>query len=108
AAEVSLGAYQWQLRFIVLAGTVGSVIGTLAIPTFVMLYMRAIRSLERNGSIPKAALAMFRPATLAAVVGEVKFGVATRWRELSFKNVPKDILVLNVLVTAVYGVGIVA
>jgi hypothetical protein len=108
ATVASLSVYQWQLRSIVFAGTVGSVIGTLAIPTFVMLYMRAIRSLERNGSIPKAALAMFRPATVAAVVGEVKFGVATRWRDISFKNVPKDILVLNVLVTAVYGVGIVA
>lgn len=108
AAGANLSHYQWQLRFIVLAGTVGAVIGTLAIPTFVMLYMRAIRSLERNGSIPKAALAMFRPATVATVIGEVKFGVATRWRELSFKNVPKDVLILNVMVTAVYGVGIVA
>ena len=70
-----------------------------------MLYLRAIRSLERNGSVPKAALAMFRPATVAPVLGEVKFGVATRWRDLSFRNVPKDILVLNVLVTAVYGIG---
>lgn len=108
AAAVSLGVYQMQLRGIIIAGTVGAVLGTLAIPTFVMFYLRAIRSLERNGSIPKAALAMFRPATIAAVVGEVKFGVATRWRELSFKYVPKDILVLNVMVTAVYGVGIVA
>lgn len=108
ATGAGLGHYQVQLRGIILAGTIGAVIGTLAIPTFVMFYLRAIRSLERNGSIPKAALAMFRPATVAAVMGEVKFGVATRWRELSFKYVPKDILVLNVLVTAIYGVGIVA
>jgi hypothetical protein len=73
-----------------------------------MFYLRAIRSLERTGSIPKAALAMFRPATVAAVLGEVKFGVATRWRELSFRNVPKDVLALNVMVTAVYGAGVAA
>lgn len=108
AGVVSIAAYLWQLRAIIFAGTLGAVIGTLAIPTFVMFYLRAIRSLERNGSIPKAALAMFRPATVATVLGEVKFGVATRWRDLSFRNVPKDILVLNVMVTAVYGAGIVA
>ncbi len=108
AAGAMLHTYQWQLRAIILSGTVGAVIGTLAIPTFVMFYLRAIRSLERNGSIPKAALAMFRPATVAAVFGEVKFGVATRWRDLSFRNVPKDVLLLNVMVTAVYGAGIVA
>ena len=108
AVPATIDVYQWQLRGIILSGTVGAVIGTLAIPTFVMFYLRAIRSLERNGSIPKAALAMFRPATVAAVIGEVKFGVTTRWRDLSFRNVPKDVLVLNVMVTAVYGAGIVA
>jgi hypothetical protein len=51
---------------------------------------------------------MFRPATVAAVMGEVKFGVTTRLREISFKNVPKDVLVLNVMVTAIFGAGIVA
>ena len=108
AVPATFSTYEWQLRFIIFSGTAGAVIGTLAIPTFVMFYMRAIRSLERNGSIPKAALAIFRPATVAAVIGEVKFSMATRWRDISFKHVPKDILVLNVLVTAVYGAGIVA
>lgn len=108
AVFTSLASYQWQLRAIVFSGTAGAVLGTLAIPTFVMLYLRAIRSFERNGSIPKAALAFFRPATLATVAKEVKFSVATRIRELHFRNVPKDVLVLNVLVTAVYGIGIVS
>jgi hypothetical protein len=108
ATFTTLGFYEWQLRSIVFSGAAGAVLGTLAIPTFVMLYLRAIRSLERNGSVPKAALAMFRPATVATVFGEVKFGVATRIRDLSFRNVPKDVLVLNVMVTAVYGIGIVA
>jgi Alternate to MurJ len=108
ASFTTLGSYQWQLRAIVFSGTAGAVLGTLAIPTFVMLYLRAIRSLERTGSVPKAALGLFRPATVAAIFTEVKFGIATRIRDLPFRNVPKDILVLNVLVTAVYGIGIVA
>jgi hypothetical protein len=108
ASFTSLGTYQWQMRAVVFAGTAGAVLGTLAIPTFVMLYLRAIRSLERSGSVPKAALALFRPATILAVFNEVKFGMATRLRDLPFRNVPKDILLLNVLVTAVYGIGIVA
>lgn len=108
AALTSLGSYEWQLRMVVLAGTVGAVIGTLAIPTFVMLYLRAIRSLERNGSVPKAALGLVRPATIVAIFGEVKLTMATRIADLPFRRVPKDILILNVLVTAVYGIGIVA
>ncbi|MGC1381268.1 MAG: DUF2837 family protein [Candidatus Baltobacteraceae bacterium] len=108
AALTSLAGFQWQLRLIVFSGAAGAILGTLAVPTFVMLYLRAIHSLERNGSVPKAALGLFRPATIVAIFNEVKFGVATRLRDIPFRNVPKDILVLNVLVTAVYGIGIVA
>lgn len=104
----TLGTFQWQLRAIVFAGTAGAVLGTLALPTFVMLYLRAIRSFERRGSVPKAMLGLFRPATAIAVLRDVKFGSATRLRDLSFRNVPKDVLVLNTGVTAIYGIGIVA
>jgi hypothetical protein len=108
ATITTLGWYEWQLRSIVFSGTLGAILGTLAIPTFVMLYLRAIRSLERSGNVPKAALGMLRPATIAAVLSEIKFGVVTRVQDLPFRRIPKDILVLNVLVTSVYGIGIVA
>jgi Alternate to MurJ len=104
----TLGTYQWQLRAIVFAGTAGAVLGTLALPTFVMLYLRAIRSLERSGSVPKAMLGLFRPVTVVSILNDIKFGSQTRLRDLSFRNIPRDILVLNTVVTAVYGIGIVA
>jgi hypothetical protein len=108
ATLTTLGSYEWQLRSIVFSGTIGAILGTLAVPTFVMLYLRAIRSLERNGNVPKAALGILRPATMAAVLSEIKFGIVTRVQDLPFRRIPKDILVLNVLVTSVYGIGIVA
>jgi Alternate to MurJ len=108
AASSGLGTYQWQLRDIVFAGTAGAVLGTLALPTFVMLYLRAIRSLERHGSVPKAMLGVLRRATVFAVLRDVKFGVRTRLRDLSFQHVPKDVFVLNTVVTAIYGIGIVS
>ncbi len=104
----AFNAYEWQLRFIVFAGTAGAALGTLALPTFVMLYLRAIRALERRGSVPRALVALASPRTMAAVLRDVKFGVATPSRSLSYRNVPKDVLVLNTLVTAVYGIGIVS
>jgi hypothetical protein len=104
----ALAEFGWQLRWIVFAGAVGAVIGTLALPTFVMLYLRAIRAFERLRSIPKAALRMFVPTTTASVLRDIKFGTATTLSSLSLRNLPKDVLVLNTLVTAVYGVGIVS
>jgi len=108
ASLVQLGSYEWQLRAIVFAGTAGAALGTLALPTFVMLYLRAIAALERRGSVPKAMLRLFRFTTTVSVLKDVKFGVATPLRRLSFRNVPKDVLILNTMVTSIYGIGIVA
>lgn len=106
-AASALG-YQWQLRLIVFAGTAGAVIGTLALPTFVTLYLRAIHALEIRGTVPRAIARLLRPSTALSVLRDVKFGGTGPLRGLSFRNVPKDVLVLNTLVTAVYGIGIVA
>lgn len=100
--------FEWQLRCIVFSGAAGALLGTLALPTFVMLYLRAIRAFERTGSVPKAFLRMFVPKTAIAVMRDVKFSVASSPMRLSLKNVPKDVLVLNTFVTAVYGIGIVS
>lgn len=101
-------AFEWQLRTIVIAGTVGTVFGTLALPTFVMLYLRAIRSFERVRSVPKAFVRALAPRTLVSVLHDVKFSVATSPWTISARSVPKDVILLNVLVTAVYAIGIVA
>lgn len=108
ATAASLDVYQWQLRAIVIAGTVGAVLGTALIPTFVAVYLRAITALERHGSATRAMLRMFVPRVVFSLAREMRFGIGTPIRKLPFRNVPKDILILNTLVTAVYGVGIVA
>jgi Alternate to MurJ len=104
----ALGAFEWQLRAIVFAGTVGTAAGALAMPTFVRLYLRAICALERRGSVPKAMVRLFRPATALAVLRDVDLRVVGRIRWLRLKSVPKDVLVLNTLVSAIYAIGIVA
>lgn len=108
AVGLDTTTFQWQLRSIVFAGTAGVVLGTLAIPTFVMLYLRAIRSLEYRGSVLKSMFHAMRPAALLRMFGDIKLRVVDPISTISFRAVPKDILILNTLVTAVYGIGIVA
>jgi hypothetical protein len=55
----TLYVFQMQLRAIMVAGMVGAIAGTLLIPTFVHIYLRAIRSLDRHGSIPKVIARLF-------------------------------------------------
>jgi Alternate to MurJ len=108
AHGAGIPSFEWQLRAIVFAGFIGAVVGTIAIPAFVALYLRAIVSLERNGSVPRALRALISWRTLTSVASDMKRAFGTRNGALSFKGVPKDVLVLNAFVTAIYGVGIVA
>lgn len=105
---VVLSVLLLQLRSIVFSGAIGAVAGTIAIPTFVMLYLRGIRSFERNGNVVKAALHALRPTTMYAVVRDLRFGDFQSTFRFSLGGVPKDVIVSNTMVSAVYGIGIVS
>lgn len=100
--------FEWQLRWIVLAGAVGTACGTMLLPTFLMLYLRAIGAYERLRSVPRAFLRLFVPSTAARVLRSVRIASPAGMKRVSLVNVPRDVLVLNTLVTAVYGVGVLA
>ncbi len=100
--------FEWELRAIVFAGAAGAALGTMLLPTFVMLYGRAIASFERTGSIPKAALRALTPKTVFSVARSIRIARFSSIRSLSLRNIPKDILILNVIVTSVYGIGVTA
>ncbi|GAC1568539.1 MAG: lipid II flippase Amj [Vulcanimicrobiaceae bacterium] len=104
----ALTSFEWQLRLIVLGGAAGAILGTLFLPTFVMLYARAIDSFERRGSVPKAALQLLRPRTFAFTIRSIRLVRFAGIRQLSARNIPKNVLILNALVTSVYGIGVVA
>jgi hypothetical protein len=98
--------FLWQLRLIVASGALGAVVGTLALPAFVALYLRGIRAFERSGSVVKAAIRALRPQTARAVLQELCARPSEAIFRFSFQNVPKDILALNTCVTAIYGIGV--
>ncbi|HET9029941.1 MAG TPA: DUF2837 family protein [Candidatus Aquilonibacter sp.] len=108
AHRTSTSPFEWQLRTIVFAGFIGSIAGSIAIPAFVALYLRAIGGLERHGNVLRAMRALASPRTLFSVCVDMKRSFVKRGLPLSFSGVPKDVLALNAFVTAIYGVGIVA
>jgi hypothetical protein len=102
------GRFEWQLRAIIGAGTIGAVVGTLLLPTFIMLFMRGVYAFERRGSMLQAALRLFDPRVLLDIVRSVR---VPPFREIaSFRptSLPAKLLVGNAVVTGVYAVGVVA
>ena len=105
---VGAHAFEWQMRFIILSATIGAIIGSLLIPTFVILYVRGIHSFERRDSLLSASLRLFDLRTLIAVGRETYLPALTSLTRFSHSDVPVKLLIANAVLTAIYSVGVTA
>lgn len=94
-------------RFVVLAATTGSVIGAALIPTFIGVFVWAIRYMDRNASVPRLLLRGASPQGLSLVRKSISVPRAGRIREiLRGHSLPYSIIALQVLMTAIYTIGV--
>ncbi len=100
--------FELQLRLIIIAGTVGTILGSLILPMFTYLYIRGVRSFERTKSVPHSLAKLFDPRVMFDVIKHIRI---PHYREIfafPTRNIPMRLLVFNVVVTAVYAIGVVA
>jgi hypothetical protein len=100
--------FEWQVRAIVLAGTVGTALGALVLPVFLMLFLRGIASFERTGSLPRTLLRAVSWRTVVALIEALRAPHPTALRRFSIRRVPANLLVFNTIVTGIYAIGVVA
>ncbi|MNO16539.1 hypothetical protein D3C76_62200 [compost metagenome] len=92
------------MRFILLAASIGTVAAILLFPTFVNIFGRVIAKFEVSGSLPK-------------LIGSVTIGQLKNSRhyfkkpsfnlkQFRYLGISKRFIVLNILVTAIYTVGV--
>ncbi|MFN2448679.1 MAG: lipid II flippase family protein [Candidatus Baltobacteraceae bacterium] len=100
--------FEWQLRFIIVAGTLGTVLGSLMLPMFTYLYVRGVRSFERTKSLPHSLARLFSPRVTWDVLRHVRAPRVSELRGFSTRNIPRRLLIFNVIVTGIYAIGVVA
>lgn len=104
----NIGLVEEQFRVIIGSASIGTIIGTILIPTFVLIFSRAIMHLEQAGSIPQ----MLKNIATIQKLRKVKMHVRSpRWwmiRSLRVGGVPKRLVILNMLISAIYTVGVLA
>jgi hypothetical protein len=100
--------FEWQLRAIIIAGTVGTAIGSMLLPTFTYLYVRGVRSFERTKSMPHSIVRIFAPRVIGDLFRSLRMPRFSEIRGFSLKGIPRRLLVFNVVVTGVYAIGVVA
>ena len=102
------GTFEWQLRFIIIAGTIGTILGSLLLPMFTYMYVRGVRSFERTKSLPHSMVRLFDPRVIGDILAHVRMPSLTELRSFSAKNIPRRLLIFNVIVTGIYAIGVVA
>jgi hypothetical protein len=100
--------FAMQLRLVVFSGTLGTAVGLVLMPTFIFLFVRGIGSFERNGSVIRAVLRLTDLAVMREVLGSLRLPDIAIARTFSLAHVPRKLLIANVLVTAVYSIGVLA
>ena len=103
----ALHIFDLQMRIIIAAGSVGIILGALILPMFLAGFTRGIASFERRGSIPAALSRLLDPSVIVWLFGHLRprrFSLG----DFPIARVPRTLLVFNVVLFAVYSVGVVA
>lgn len=98
--------FEWQLRLMVLGGTLGMVVCALLLPMFTYLFRRGVRSFELRGSIPHAVVQLAKPKNIIAALSSQHLPSWQELRSFNWRLVPRRLLIANVLVTGVYSIGV--
>jgi hypothetical protein len=108
APQSAIDIFAMQLRLVVFSGTIGTAIGLMLMPTFIFLFVRGIGSFERSGSVLRAVLRLTDVGVMREVAGSLRFPDIAVARSFSIAHVPRKLLIANVIVTAVYSIGVLA
>ena len=107
-SDAVLHQFEVQVRLIVLAGTLGTILGALLLPTFTYLFVRGVGAFERLGSVPRAILRIGDPRVIGDVLRTMRVPPANLLNRFKIHHLPAGLLVGNVVVTGIYAIGVVA
>jgi hypothetical protein len=95
-----------QFRLIIFAAFCGATMGGLLTPTMARLFQFAINRFLRVGSVPRVVGYALKPTSLVKIVKQIQFPKLSMLKSISLSGIPLQFLVINVLVTSVYCIGV--
>lgn len=98
-----------NIRIVILAATVGTIIATALIPAFVNIFNRAIFIFEETGSVPRMlGQIIISPRRFMKISGQIYLPGRSTFKIASKRKmaIPKTFLFLNIIVTGVYTTGV--
>ncbi|MEQ8189922.1 MAG: DUF2837 family protein [Candidatus Eremiobacterota bacterium] len=98
-----------RLRLIIFGSTIGIFLGFLLMPTFINIYCKAIKGMEKYGSLPKLFLnLLIKPSHWLSVIRTAAKPSLLGVKLSHIKDIPKPFLIFNVIVISIHTVGVMA
>ncbi len=103
---LALDSLEVHFRMVIFCAFLGSLVGAFLGPTFVRLFSLAIKNFLKNGSVPKLMLRLFLPRTWKIIAQNFQMPSLRMFDNISLKRLPKQFLVINIVVTSIYTIGV--
>jgi hypothetical protein len=97
-----------DIRLVVFAATVGTLLGITAIPTFLKLFSKAVAKISATGSVPAIVFQAFSLDNVKRIARSVKRPRKSMLSGLRYRNIPKRIVLSSILITGIYTIGVLA
>lgn len=95
-----------EVRQVIFATTLGTLLGIFFIPTFLKFFSKAIKRLEITGSIPDLVVQSLNIGNIRRMAKNTVKPSKRMISGLGFSNIPKKLLLLNMLITGIYTIGV--
>jgi len=95
-----------DMRKVIFAATIGTLSGVILIPSFLRIFEKAVNRLEVTGSVPFLVVEALQINNIKRIVKSVTKPSKTMLERLRYREIPKRLLILNVLVTGIYTIGV--
>lgn len=97
-----------DIRKVIFASTIGTLIGIILIPTFLRVFEVGVRRLEVTGSVPSLVVDALQLNNIKQIIKSATRPSKTMLERLRYREIPKRLLFLNILVTGIYTIGVLA
>jgi hypothetical protein len=95
-----------SFRLIIVAASLGTLLGAILVPTFTSLFSRGAVAYESHGSFPALLLHTLSLRAFSRISQHFRLPLPETLQRASRFNLPRSFLLLNIVVTAIYTVGV--
>ena len=94
------------MRKIIWVATAGVFFGIVLTPTFLNLFSRTVKNLERSGSVPSVVMDALKFPSIRRFIENVTLPSKKMVYNLPFQRISSELIALNALVTGIYTIGV--